>query len=126
MSSNERSSPPPSYGSDFSGGANLGQFDRTIIGGNQNHDHRGWSSDIIHHDSRSFGTINGKYTEKDNRRIHRNIENAQTYYEDNSGWNHYSEDARVTIAAQQRPAPDQNAQSNRPRNSPGVRVNIVI
>ncbi|THU78569.1 hypothetical protein K435DRAFT_811434 [Dendrothele bispora CBS 962.96] len=128
MSSNKPSSPPP-YET-VSGRTNSSQFDRATlnsVGGNQSHDHRGRSSDTIRYDSRTFGTINGKYTENDNRLIHRNIENARDYHEnrgndEDSGWN-----TSVTTTAQQpRLPPNQIAQSNRPRENdnsrPGVRL----
>ncbi|THU82235.1 hypothetical protein K435DRAFT_784705, partial [Dendrothele bispora CBS 962.96] len=86
-------------------------------------DHRGQSRDTIHYDSRSFGTINGKYTENDNRSIRRNIENAQNYYgnqgdHDNFGWN------TSVMTAQQRPPPNQIAQSNRLRKNDNSRLGI--
>ncbi|THV05831.1 hypothetical protein K435DRAFT_773593 [Dendrothele bispora CBS 962.96] len=103
------------------------------VGGNQNHDRRAWSRDTIHHDSRSFATINGGYTENDNRRMRRNIENVQTYHEyqgshGNSARNNYSEETRVTTTSQLSPRSSSNriALPDRPRENDNARVPYAI
>ena len=86
MSANKPSGspPPPDGGIHFFHGTKHSQFENMTlnnVGRNQTHDHRGWSSDTIHHDSRRFETINGGYTENDHRQMDRNIENVHTYHE---------------------------------------------
>jgi len=83
-------------GQRFFEGTSHSTFDRMTlnsVGGNQTNDHHGWSGDKVHNDHRSFGTINGGYTEKDKRRINRNVESAGTYIEhqsgNSSGWSEY-------------------------------------
>ncbi|THV05828.1 hypothetical protein K435DRAFT_960898 [Dendrothele bispora CBS 962.96] len=119
--------PPPSSGTHFFNGTSHSQFDGMTlnnVGRNQTHDHRGSSSDNIHNDSRSFGTIHGGYTENDNRQMRRNIESVQTYHENqgshgNSTRNTYSEETRVTTTTQHLPSRSSNpiAQPDRPREN---------
>ncbi|THV05819.1 hypothetical protein K435DRAFT_888456 [Dendrothele bispora CBS 962.96] len=126
MSVNRPSSPPvPGSGTHFFHGTTHSQFDNMTlnnVGGNQNHDRRAWSRDTIHHNSRSFATINGGYTENDNRRMRRNIENVQTYHEyQGSRGNstrispfaifkedNYSEETKVTTTTQLSPRSSSN------------------